>query len=122
VANQNFHVNGVFYEARPWLVSCGLGLVTAGCISIFLSLFGISRALLSRQLIYLGKISYGLYVFHVPCREVAAWLLGGIRHGLLFRPLLQMALTVLVASLSYRYFEMPFLHLKARRFEFIKTR
>ena len=121
VSNRYFHVNGVFYEARPWLVSCGLGLVTLACISIFFSLFGISRALLPPQLIYLGKISYGLYVFHLPCREVAAWLLGGIRHGLLFRPLLQMALTVLVASLSYRYFEMPFLRLKAR-FEFIKTR
>jgi peptidoglycan/LPS O-acetylase OafA/YrhL len=121
VSNRYFHVNGVFYEARPWLVSCGLGLVTVACIFIFLSLFGISRALLPPQLIYLGKISYGLYVFHLPCREVAAWLLGGIRHGLLFRPLLQMVLTILVASVSYRYFEKPFLRLKAR-FEFIKTR
>jgi peptidoglycan/LPS O-acetylase OafA/YrhL len=121
VANRNFHVNGIFYEARPWLVSCGLGLATVGCISVFFSLFGISRELLPPQLIYLGKISYGLYVFHVPCREVAAWLLGGIGYGLLFRPLLQMALTIAVAVLSYRYFEKPFLRLKAR-FEFIKTR
>jgi peptidoglycan/LPS O-acetylase OafA/YrhL len=121
VANRNFHVNGIFYEARPWLVSCGVGLATVGCISIFFSLFGISRELLPPQLIYLGKISYGLYVFHVPCRETALWLLGGIRHGLLFRPLLQMALTIAAAALSYRYFEKPFLRLKAR-FEFIKTR
>jgi peptidoglycan/LPS O-acetylase OafA/YrhL len=72
-------------------------------------------------LIYLGKISYGLYVFHVPCRELARWLLSGISHGQLFRPLLQMALTIFVAVFSYRYFEKPFLRLKAR-FEFVKTR
>jgi peptidoglycan/LPS O-acetylase OafA/YrhL len=121
VSNNNFHVNGVFYEARPWQVSCGYGVVAAGCLSIFFSLFGISRSLLPPQLIYLGKISYGLYVFHVPCRELARWLLGGISHGQLFRPLLQMALTILVAAFSYRYFEKPFLRLKAR-FEFVKTR
>jgi peptidoglycan/LPS O-acetylase OafA/YrhL len=121
VANNNFHVNGVFYEARPWQVSCGYGVVAAGCLSIFFSLFGISRSLLPPQLIYLGKISYGLYVFHVPCRELARWLLSGISHGQLFRPLLQMALTIFVAVFSYRYFEKPFLRLKAR-FEFVKTR
>ena len=121
MANHNFHLNGSFYEARPWMVSCGFGLVAVGCVSIFFSLFGISRLLLPPQLIYLGKISYGLYVFHVPCREVARWLVSGIRHGMLFAPLLQMTLTVLVAALSYRYFEKPFLRLKAR-FEFIKTR
>lgn len=121
IANEYFHVQGVFYEARPLLVTCGFALVAVGCISIFLSLYGISRSLLPPQLIYLGRISYGLYVFHVPCREVARWLVSGFNHGLLFRPVIQMALTILVASLSYQYFEKPFLRLKAR-FEFIKTR
>ncbi len=121
VANHKFHVNGTFYEARPWLVCCGFALVAVGCASIFFSLFGISRGLLPPPLIYLGKISYGLYVFHVPCREVARWLVGGIRHEMVFQPLLQMALTILVASLSYKYFEKPFLRLK-ERFEFVPSR
>jgi peptidoglycan/LPS O-acetylase OafA/YrhL len=121
VANHSFHVQGVFFQPRPWMVSCGFGLAAIGCISIFFSLFGISPALLPRQLIYLGKISYGLYVFHAPCREVAGWMLSGITHGQWFRPLLEVALTLPVAALSYRYFEKPFLRLKAR-FEFIKTR
>jgi len=121
MANQTFHVQGVFYEARPWLVSCGFGLAASGCIAIFFSLFGISPALLPPQLIYLGKISYGLYVFHVPCRELARWMLGATGFGQLFRPVLEIALTLLMATLSYRYFERPFLRLKAR-FEFVKTR
>jgi peptidoglycan/LPS O-acetylase OafA/YrhL len=44
-----------------------------------------------------------------------------ISHGQLFRPLPQMVLTIFVAVFSYRYFEKPFLRLKAR-FEFVKTR
>jgi peptidoglycan/LPS O-acetylase OafA/YrhL len=121
VANHYFHVNGAFFQPQPWRVCCGFALVAVGCLAIFFSLFGISPSLLPRQLIYLGKISYGLYVFHVPCREIARWLLSGFRHGQWFRPLLEMTLTVVVAMLSYRYFEKPFLRLKAR-FEFIKTR
>ena len=121
VANRYFHVNGTFYEARPWWVCCGFGLVAVGCTAIFFSLFGIPRWVLPPQLIYLGKISYGLYVFHVPCRELARWLVGGARHALLFQPLLQMALTILVAALSYKYFEKPFLRLK-ERFEFVPSR
>jgi len=122
IANHTFHVNGVFYQIRPRLVSCGFAVVAIGCTAIFFSLFGISRSLLPPQLIYLGKISYGLYVFHVPCRELARWMVPGTGYLVhLFRPLIQMTLTILIASLSYRYFEKPFLRLKAR-FEFIKTR
>jgi peptidoglycan/LPS O-acetylase OafA/YrhL len=120
-ANQYFHVNGDFFEPRQKLVTCGFAVMTAGCVAIFLSLFGIARGVLPSPLIYLGKISYGLYVFHVPCREVAQWLVGGVRHALLLQPLLEMALTIGVATLSYRYFEMPFLRLK-KRFEFVRTR
>jgi peptidoglycan/LPS O-acetylase OafA/YrhL len=120
-ANQYFHVNGDFYQPREKLVTCGFAVMAVGCVAIFLSLFGIARNLLPPPLIFLGKISYGLYVFHVPCREVARWLVGNIRHALLFQPLLELTLTVTVASLSYHYFEMPFLRLK-KRFEFVKTR
>ena len=122
VSNRYFHVQWRLLLGTPL---AGLLRLRAGnSRAVYLSSFRCSEypeRCCRRQLIYLGKISYGLYVFHLPCREVAAWLLGGIRHGLLFRPLLQMALTILVASLSYRYFEKPFLRLKAR-FEFIKTR
>jgi peptidoglycan/LPS O-acetylase OafA/YrhL len=59
-------------------------------------------------LVYLGRISYGLYVFHV-------W---GLRtvEGLWWpwRGLLGFAITLGVASLSYRIFEQPFLRLKER--------
>ena len=51
---------------------------------------------------YLGKISFGLYVFHVAALRVGGSTAAGF------------ALTVLAAGLSYRYLETPFLHLKER--------
>jgi peptidoglycan/LPS O-acetylase OafA/YrhL len=50
---------------------------------------------------YLGRISYGLYVFHVAIIELAG-------------PVAALPLTIAVAALSYRYLESPFLRIKER--------
>jgi peptidoglycan/LPS O-acetylase OafA/YrhL len=55
----------------------------------------------NRALAYLGKISYGLYVFHVAAIEFAG-------------PIAALPLTIVLAALSYRYLESPFLRLKER--------
>jgi peptidoglycan/LPS O-acetylase OafA/YrhL len=51
---------------------------------------------------YLGKISFGLYVFHVAALRIAGSAVMGL------------ALTVLAAALSYRFLEAPFLRWKGR--------
>jgi peptidoglycan/LPS O-acetylase OafA/YrhL len=50
---------------------------------------------------YLGKISFGLYVFHVAAIDLAG-------------PIAALPLTIGVAALSYRYLESPFLRIKER--------
>jgi peptidoglycan/LPS O-acetylase OafA/YrhL len=64
-----------------------------------------------RELTYLGEISYGMYMYHLP----VYWLIGGywIYVGEPW-PLwvTKIALTFLVATLSYRYIEKPILSLK----------
>ena len=68
---------------------------------------------------YLGKISYGLYVYHAPL----VWFAGRIVDlGLapaLVKPLaalIALVATVLVASLSFRFMEKPIIDLKDRFF------
>ena len=67
---------------------------------------------------YLGKISYGIYLFHLPLLfSVAALfrpLLSGLPNtvGILCANLIVAGLTIGFASLSYRYLEAPLLRLK----------
>lgn len=72
------------------------------------------------RLVYLGRISYGLYVFHgltlVLCRTYLKAIIPA--HGWL---IFSFALALGMAVLSYEYFEKPFLRLKYR-FELIHSR
>ena len=79
------------------------------------------RVLASKPLAYLGKISYGLYVYHLGTIFLIYRLLGPEIN--LPRPLakfilmlLEFAATFLVASLSYRFLEKPILNLKDKYF------
>ncbi len=73
-------------------------------------------------LLYLGKISYGLYVLHELAHFCAIRLVhastpfmvrGAVNVGL--------ALTILLAAASYRWLESPFLRLK-ERFAHVQSR
>jgi peptidoglycan/LPS O-acetylase OafA/YrhL len=76
-----------------------------------------------RSIRYLGKISYGLYVYHLPCIAVL-WKMDSrfLKHD---SPLavftLGLPFTIVIAAISYRYFESPFLRMK-ERFEVVKSR
>jgi peptidoglycan/LPS O-acetylase OafA/YrhL len=72
----------------------------------------------SRPLVYLGRISYGLYVFHVPVLTVLEPVWGLVRYFGSFP--LAFGLTVAVAALSYRFLEQPFLRLK-ERFTYVRS-
>jgi len=113
-------------------VAAGYELVAFGCICFFLATLGISVSRLPKVVIYLGKISYGLYIFH----ELALSAMTALRHhfeqvhaphagltGTLFVVDRGLALltTVVVATLSYRYLESPFLTLKSR-FTYVRSR
>jgi len=68
-------------------------------------------------LIYLGQISYGLYVFHIIGLMTSDYTVQHQDSSLgryLFRNATAFAVTVVLASISYRWFETPFLTLKQR--------
>jgi peptidoglycan/LPS O-acetylase OafA/YrhL len=72
---------------------------------------------------YLGKISYGLYIYHPSCILIAVFLARlFMRQRIVIAAIgIGFPLTVVVASVSYRFLETPFLRLK-ERFEIVKSR
>jgi peptidoglycan/LPS O-acetylase OafA/YrhL len=69
----------------------------------------------ARPLAYLGRISYGLYVIHYPVQEIVDKALPHARVSL--RIAVQVAITVALASVSFHFWEAPFLRLKDRWFK-----
>lgn len=87
----------------------------------------ISSLLKNNILGYLGKISYGLYVYHVAALSLAYSLMGAFvsQERELFYPamglLLTLVLSVAISMASYQFLERPFLRWK-ERFALIRTR
>lgn len=100
----------------------GYPAMTLGSVAIFLSFAGAQAS--SRALIYLGKISYGLYVYHVLSLTIVRLVFGGkMGHLLWFGAAtgLALLLTIVLAALSYKFLESPFLNLK-KRFTYVQSR
>jgi peptidoglycan/LPS O-acetylase OafA/YrhL len=110
-----------------WRILAGYALSDLGAVFILLGFLGIRPELIPRPVIYLGLISYGLYVFHdfavtlvrrasighrlsmhISYYPLRAAVSGGLDLILAF------GVVVGLASLSYRYFESIFLRMKRR--------
>lgn len=72
---------------------------------------------------YLGKISFGLYVFHRMAFELARFISEHmeIKINSLLIFVVGLLLTVIISSLSYYLLEKPFLKLKLARFTVVKS-
>jgi peptidoglycan/LPS O-acetylase OafA/YrhL len=64
-------------------------------------------------MVYLGKISYGIYVYHIFIIVLVSPLLAPYGLSQAFCILLLFSVTVLISSLSWHFFERPFLAWKA---------
>jgi peptidoglycan/LPS O-acetylase OafA/YrhL len=118
------HADAPHHSSIPQAL-CGWLLVLAGAVLLLFTFLGMPERYIPRPLVYLGRISYGLYVYHAGmyflvyaifrenlnafCERmgIGEWW-GAVGMVMAF------AATVLVASLSYRFFERPFLRLKDR--------
>lgn len=101
----------------------GYPVMTVGSVMIFLSFAG-AQISTSSTLVYLGKISYGLYVYHMLSLTIVRLLFGGRMGHLVWfvtAVSLALALTIAFAALSYRFLESPFLKWK-KRFTYINSR
>lgn len=91
-------------------------LIVAGSVMMLLAVLG-SR-FTNPILVYLGRISYGLYVWHVLALAIVSLLL--TKYSPLYA-LAGFAATILLSAISYRWLEQPFLKLK-KRFTHVASR
>ncbi len=112
------HVEG--FSAAQLFAGYGCGAI--GCGIIFFAALGMPTV--PRLLIYLGKISYGLYVFHIAMLKIATQVVPaskGSALGMMSVDAVALILSIAVAHVSYQYLESPFLRLK-ERFTVIQSR
>ena len=113
-------------------IMMGYGCVALGCVLLLVGILGCPKQWCPGRLVYLGKISYGLYVFHQlgirigirSSNALAAHFQGGssISSAMLaLRIPVALTSTIIFAYVSYKFIETPFLRIK-ERFAFIKSR
>jgi peptidoglycan/LPS O-acetylase OafA/YrhL len=101
--------------SSPWMGRLGFTFVAivAGVtiLDLVVSPFSLFRGLLENGVLgYIGKISYGLYLYHVPVYHVVKSELSGV--GVVWRILMMIAVSFATASISYHLLEKRFLLLK----------
>jgi peptidoglycan/LPS O-acetylase OafA/YrhL len=108
------------FAAPMW----GFSIAAIGSVSFLIAAIGVRRGnlLTSRPLIYLGRISYGLYIFHGAALVAAEHIVPASKN-IVFWPLFSIvafAITLGASAASYRWLESGFLRRK-KRYEVIRT-
>ncbi|MGH9654901.1 MAG: acyltransferase family protein [Bryobacteraceae bacterium] len=109
----SFLFAGLIGAGSGWKSLWRYPLVAVAAVAILCGFLGMNVQW-PKGLVYLGKISYGLYVFHVGALTLLA-------HYFPLDPIPALALTVFAAAVSYRFLELPFLRLK-ERFTVVRSR
>ena len=104
-----------------------IGAIAAGAVWTVLRIQAVKVVLGSAPMAFLGRISYGLYLFHLAAISAAAFFLRAVRLDfavpldfLLFAAV-ALAITMALASAAFFMIEYPFLKFK-RQFESVPTR
>jgi peptidoglycan/LPS O-acetylase OafA/YrhL len=117
-----FGINDRTLSPMPLKAPLGYLAIAIGCALLLMGSLHFPAGSVPQWLVYLGKISYGLYVFHALAMHLV-WSIPPTWH--LRAPGIDLVsvfvITLMLAALSYRYLERPFLQLK-RRFESVNTR
>jgi peptidoglycan/LPS O-acetylase OafA/YrhL len=99
-----------------WYLAASHSLTSIGSVAVMLAVLGATHSFFrNKALIYLGKISYGLYVIHEFAHLLARQIFPAASPmRVLMQSGLSLAITVVLAAASYRWLETPFLRLKER--------
>ncbi len=126
LASSAYHIKQVNIPASAASLLSGYLLAGVGTACLFFAVLGISAAPWPRFLVRFGQLSFGLYVFHetgffladaaarhIHAPATAVWLICSKGSAL--------ALTAVLAFISYYAWELPFLRVK-QRWTIVRTR
>jgi len=104
---------GIFNPTIPWMICVGWLLASVFAATLIAHLVSTSHGLMhwifeNPILVYIGQISYGLYIWHFPILTFMA------QHRLPWQHLMYLLPVLIVALASYYLIEKPFLRLKGR--------
>jgi len=102
---------------RYELIECGL--VPVFCALVLGAYRGAFRPLQWKPLLAFGRISYGVYLYHLPVLALAIRL--GVPANGYFTLIVCSAMTTVVAAFSYIFFERPIREVVARRLKRANT-
>jgi peptidoglycan/LPS O-acetylase OafA/YrhL len=110
---------GLGYVYPAWKMTWGLSFIDLFAASILIMALEprsiASRILSLRPLRWLGRISYGAYVFHdIFNPQILRFVMSHTGHYRLPTAAIGLSITVLLAWASFRWFETPFIRLKDR--------
>ena len=125
------HYHGLQFQTNKVVPTVGFFLVAVACTALIAMSLRVNsfvqRLFSSSFLRFFGKYSYGIYVFHYTITgTLGNWFrqVVDMHHskaiGVLSGAALSLAASVLLAMLSYRFYELPFINLK-RHFPYKKT-
>jgi peptidoglycan/LPS O-acetylase OafA/YrhL len=123
IAVYAFTVTGTTQRFTTWQMALGHPFTALASAAVLLSVLAAQHPFLRNNvLMYLGKISYGLYVLHEFAHFCAIRLVPASTPVSVFaQSMVGLALTILLAATSYRWLESPFLRLK-ERFAHVQSR
>ena len=102
-------------------IAGGYALTALGCVTLIYGALHMPARFVPQDMVNLGKISYGLYVYHAFVFRGLRSLPISIPHPGIAVSLIALPITILLAKASYQFLEKPFLTLKAR-FEMVASR
>src|SRR6476659_753658 len=123
IAVYAFTVTSPTLKFTTWQMAVGHPFTAMASAAVLLSVLGAQHGFFRNQtLLYLGKISYGLYVLHEFAHFCAIRLVhASTPFMVVAQSIVGLALTILLAAASYRWLESPFLRLK-ERFAHVQSR
>ncbi len=123
IAVYAFTVTSPTLKFTTWRMAVGHPFTAIASAAVLLAVLGAQHGFFRNQiLLYLGKISYGLYVLHEFAHFCAIRLVhASTPFMVLAQSIVGLALTIVLAAASYRWLESPFLRLK-ERFAHVQSR